>query len=570
MMGKRRKKNQPPVGEPIVLAIGDVEAILKRASEGPLSESDVNTLRAALDTLVILTQELEKKSVSIQRLKQMLFGASTETTSRVMEKVLEAVRDAKKPRAEKSGAEGEEGGACGKKAEGHGRNGAEAYTGATKTVVRHPSLRAGCRCPGCTKGKLYANVEPRRLVRLTGQAPVGGTVYELERFRCNLCGEIFSAQAPEGIGEEKYDAKSAAIIGLMKYGAGVPFNRLENLQKNMGIPVPAATQWEIVSEAARTLAPALAELTRLAAQGEVLHNDDTTAKVLSLGKTGVGEPGDGSATGSAKNDADPKNEGGRTGVFTSGIVSKAGDREIALFFTGRKHAGENLLDVLKLRSASLARPIQMCDALAQNMPKELETILSNCLAHGRRKFVEVASSFPEACLHVLGILKDVYRNDAIARNRKMSAEERLRFHQAESGPRMEDLKAWMSEQIDGRLVEPNSALGGAIAYMQKYWDRLTLFLRVPGAPCDNNVCERALKKAILHRKNAYFYRTENGAHVGDLFMSLIHTCELNGANPFEYLTELQEHAAELRAQPIAWMPWNYKQALEAAQARPAG
>jgi transposase len=110
-------------------------------------------------------------------------------------------------------------------------------------------------------------------------------------------------------------------------------------------------------------------------------------------------------------------------------------------------------------------------------------------------------------------------------------------------------------------VEPNSGLGAAITYLLKHWTRLTLFLRQAGAPLDNNVCERALKKAILHRKNSLFYKTQNGADVGDLFMSLIHTCELNGANPFDYLTELPRHAEELTRNPAAWMPWNYRDTL---------
>jgi hypothetical protein len=77
-----------------------------------------------------------------------------------------------------------------------------------------------------------------------------------------------------------------------------------------------------------------------------------------------------------------------------------------------------------------------------------------------------------------------------------------------------------------------------------------------------------LKKAILHRKNSLFYKTLNGARVGDLFMSLIHTCELNGANPFDYLTELQKHSGELTRNPAEWMPWNYRETL-ARLARPA-
>ena len=98
-------------------------------------------------------------------------------------------------------------------------------------------------------------------------------------------------------------------------------------------------------------------------------------------------------------------------------------------------------------------------------------------------------------------------------------------------------------------------------YLRNHWEALTLFLRQPGAPLDNNICERALKKAILHRKNSYFYKTRKGARVGDLFMSLIHTCELNEVNPFDYLTQVQKHAGELSADPAGWLPWNYRQTL---------
>ena len=123
---------------------------------------------------------------------------------------------------------------------------------------------------------------------------------------------------------------------------------------------------------------------------------------------------------------------------------------------------------------------------------------------------------------------------------------------------MKALEQWMQRRFDERLTEPNSALGAAIIYMQKRWSELTLFLRVEGAPLDNNTAERALKKAILHRKNALFYRTLAGAHVGDVFMSLIHTAEINDIAPFEYLVALQRHAAEIAANPSAWMPWNYQ------------
>ena len=391
------------------------------------------------------------------------------------------------------------------------------------------------------------------LVRVTGQAPLAATVYSLERLRCGACGQVFTAQSPEGVGEDKYDASAAAMIAQLKYGSGTPFNRLEQLEKQMGIPLPAATQWEIVAKAAQPIKPARDELIRQAAQGEVVHNDDTSMRVLRL-------------------ERDPKDE--RTGVFTTGIVSTREGRKIALYFTGSKHAGENIADVLKQRSRELPRPIQMCDALSRNVPGSatgVEILRANCLAHGRRQFVDMAENFPNECRYVLEMLGQAYGHDAEARGLGLTPDQRLRLHQQRSAPVMDKLHVWLELQLEERRTEPNSGLGQAINYLLRHWQPLTLFLRKAGAPLDNNIVERALKRAVLHRKNALFYRTLNGAEVGDLFMSLIHTCQLCGANSFDYLIQLQRHAGELAGRPTEWMPWTYRETLTrtASLANPA-
>jgi hypothetical protein len=335
---------------------------------------------------------------------------------------------------------------------------------------------------------------------------------------------------------------AVAMIALLKYGTGVPFKRLEKLEVQLGMPLPAATQWELVEATAGQMRPVLDELIRQAAQGSVMHNDDTSVRILQLTR----EPGD-----------------KRTGTFTSGIVSMVGVWKIALFFSGWRHAGENIGVVLKQRARELPAPIQMCDALSRNTPKleGIEILLANCLAHGRRQIVEVAENFPEECRYVLETLGGVYHNDTLTRKQELSSEDRLHFHQEHSGPLMKQLHEWMEAQLAEHKTEPNSGLGKAISYLLNHWVKLTLFLRQAGAPIDNNIVERALKKAILNRKNALFYKTVNGAEVGDLFMSLIHTCELNGANPLDYLTQLQRHAAELSAHPAEWLPWNYRETL---------
>jgi hypothetical protein len=301
------------------------------------------------------------------------------------------------------------------------------------------------------------------------------------------------------------------------------------------------------------IAPAYEELIRQAAQGDVVYNDDTTVKILEL----MGQR--------AKNTppSDDEHDPDRTGLFTSGVVATLAGIRMALFFSGRQHAGENLSDVLKHRAAELESPMQMCDGLARNLPQELDTILANCLAHGRRNFVELYDRFPEECRHVIKAFKVIYHNDKVACEGEMPAEARLAYHQTQSKPTMDDLQAWLQRQLDEKLVEPNSALGEAINYLLNRWEPLTLFLRKSGAPLDNNICERALKKAILHRKNSMFYKTRNGAHVGDMYMSLIYTCELSGANAFDYLNQLQLGAADAAKYPDRWLPWNYRDNVRA-------
>lgn len=425
---------------------------------------------------------------------------------------------------------------------GHGRNSAAQFTGAEKVTVLHATLKPGDGCPECLRGKIYRQKQPATLVRIVGRPPLEATVFEMQRLRCNACGQMFTAEAPAAADADKYDATAIAMLALLKYGAGTPFHRLERLQQQLGMPVPAATQWELLKAATPGLQPAWNELIRQAAQGGVMHNDDTGMRVLHLAR----EPGD-----------------KRTGTFTSGIVSMVAERKIALFFTGAKHAGENLAQVLKQRARELAPPVQMCDALSRNKPKleGIKTLLANCLAHGRRQFVDIVENFPTECRYVLETLRSVYHNDALARQQNLSAEQRLHFHREHSAPLMQTLHEWMEAQFAERKTEPNSGLGKAISYLLNHWTKLTLFLRHPGVPIDNNIVERALKKAILNRKNALFYRTPNGAAVGDLFMSLIHTCELNGANPFDYLIQLLRHAGELQQKPPEWMPWNYRDTL---------
>jgi transposase len=498
----------------IGLTAGLVEEICALVDEIPLPEHYRAIIKTALRDYLRLGEAYAEKSHSIHRLLGMIFG-TTEKASNIIPELKKMTRTKKKPK-------------------GHGKNGASSYTGCEKVTVPHLSLKKGDRCPGCEKGKVYP-VESGVMVRITGSAPLKATSFECEKLRCNLCGDIFTATHNEG---PKYDPTASAMVALLRYGTGVPFTRLEHLQNGFGIPMPASTQWDIVEKAASRAHPVYKELIRQAAQGPLLHTDDTTMKILEQA------------------------EGERKGTFTTGMLS-VGDKTIALFVTGHHHAGENLDTLLAQRRKDLGAPIQMADALSSNMSGEFARLLANCLTHARRNFIEVAESFPEECRHVIRLLAKVYENDAKTKEEKMTPQQRLTYHIAHSGPVMEDLHKWMNAELDEKRTEPNSGLGKAFAYMFRHWGPLTLFLKVPGAPLDNNAVERSLKMAIRHRKNSLFFRTLHGAYIGDVFMSLIQACRLSKVNPFDYLVALQRHTHEVFKNPQSWLPWNYEAAMAA-------
>ncbi len=539
-MKRKLKRRKKPVKKVVNLDMNQLDELLKRAEKGKLEEKDVELIKGMAECIALLSQAVDDKATSVKKLLRMVFGAKTEKTKDILAKDTTADGDSS---GKNDTSVKDNNGSKAKRKGNNGRNGAEKYVGAKQVEIQHPDLAVEDQCPECKEGKLYKNSEPGTEIRVTGSAPLQATVYTLEKLRCNLCGKIFTAPLPKKAGKKKYDTAAATMIALLKYGSGLPFNRLEGLQANMGIPLPSSTQWDIIKEAAESCRPAYTKMIELAAQGEIFHNDDTSVKIQSLVKENKeGNPA-------------------RKGMFTTGIVSIMEGRKIVLFFSGRKHAGENLDRVLEDRDSSLPTPLQMCDALSSNSSGEFSTILAHCLVHARRNFVDAAVNFPEECHFVIETLAEVYRLDAKARKQSMTPQQRLRYHQENSAVLMEKLEVWMDEQIDQRKVEPNSSLGDAINYMLNHWEQLTAFLRVEGAPLDNNVCERALKKAILHRKNSLFYKSERGAAVGDMYMSLIYTCEQAGASPYDYLKALQDHVEQVAANPSAWMPWNFSESL---------
>lgn len=532
----------------------ELEKMLNKAQNKPLTKAEIDKLRNMGETLKFILGELDKKRVSVKRLQKLIFGEQSEKLSKLdIEKEIKDYQlaeteedleeDSKIDKVNKVPSDKSDR----KKAKGHGRLKADDYNGAEQIYVKHPDLKHKQKCPKCNKGKIYQQKQPQVFIRFTGSAPVDAKVWRLEQFRCGSCGATFVAPLPKAAGPpEKHDASVTSTIALMRYGFGMPFNRLATLQKNVGIPLPATTQWDLVNRAADEIESVFVALMREASCGDVVYNDDTTSTVLER----IKELNQNKTSGK-------KNE--RVGTYTTGILSTTDKIKVALYLTGSNHAGENLQKVLSYCEIKDRSIIQMCDGSANNTPHELpdglKLIESNCMSHARRKYVEIADSFPEKCLHVLRELGKIYKNDKTTRKEKMTSQERLAYHQKYSKSVIDDLKNWLQQQLDEKEVEPNSSFGKAIAYMLKRWDKLTKFLTVASVPLDNNICERALKRAIRHRKNSMFYKTLHGAYVGDMFMSLIHTCELNKVNPFDYLTKLIAAGDKVKENPELWFPW---------------
>lgn len=491
-----------------------------------VSPEDYQIIEAMTRGVPQLLELIGQDPMTLRKLRLMIFGPKTEKTSQVCPSAEPAVLE--KPKD---------------KRRGHGRNKAKNYTGARWVSIRHPNLKAGDPCPQCPKGKVRAQKTPAIVLRISGSPPISAAGYEMERLRCDTCGMVFTAPVPAEAGTQKYDPSVGATVALLRYGSGMPHYRLAKLQESLGVPMPASTQWEVMKPLFTQAEPIFKAMIHYAANASLIHQDDTNMRILDLRRPGS----------AADDPIDPK----RKGTFTTSLLAYAQNHRVALYFTGWRHAGENLAQVLEHRAAGLEPPIQMCDALSRNMSLEFETILAHCLSHGRREFVSVAQNFPEECRHVLQSLGKVYHEDAQAKELKLGPDQRLVHHQTHSQPVMESLQTWMRDQIDAKRVEPNSGLGQAIAYMLKHWEPLTLFLRKAGAPLDNNLCEQALKRAILHRKNSLSYKTLKGAQTGDLFMSLIHTCRLNQVNPFDYLLAIARNGEAIGMAPENWLPWNY-------------
>lgn len=530
----------------------EIEALVNRLDNKCLIESDYNLLTEVLRAMIWLSFSLKEKELSIRRLRS-IFGIKTESAKKLLElahgKAEEGQNvtnsDSEKDCSNHESKEQKKEEAKKKKPKNHGHRPSSDYTEAKVIDIVHQTLKKGDSCPECLKGRLF-QLKSGTIIRIVGQPWLQVEIHKPERLRCSLCGKIFTANLPSELNTgSRADHSAKAIVTLLKYRGGVPFYRQGQVQEALGLPISASEIWEMTEDAADDLQPIYSILCKEAALADLVHNDDTKAKIISR-----------------MQELKDNEEAERTGTVTTCIVAvlKKASVQIALFFTGWKHAGENLDDLLDERPPGLPLPIQQCDALSRNVPKNQETKLSNCLAHLRRRFYELVNVWPKEVLKIIGEFSRVFTNDHEA---PKDPQGRLKWHQEKSSSIMNGIKEYCNTLIAEKKIEPNSSLGKAIAYLNNHWEAFTLFLRVPGVPLTNNDAERLIKRAVLNRKNAYFFKNETGAKIADILMSFIETCILNKINPYDYLIAVQQHQIDVRKNPQLWLPWVYQERLKA-------
>jgi transposase len=529
-----------------------IEALMERLDKQALEREDYPVLTNLIKAIVWMNFSLQEKQLSIQRLRS-IFGIKTESAKNLAKWMAESSNptDGQSISSDQNCDPSENAKTSKKnsfKTRGkHGHRKASDYTQAKTIDIAHESLKKRNLCPSCSKGKLF-DLTPGTVLRIIGQPWLQMEIYRPQRLRCPVCGQIFTAGLPkEVMTQSRADNGAKAVVSLLKYRGGVPFYRQGQIQSLLGAPISPSEIWEMTKDVADALQPVYAAICEHASSAELVQNDDTKARILSIMKDKEQRKG--------TPEADK-----RTGMFTTAMLAVLPkiDVKIALFFTGVKHAGENLNDLLDQRPKDLPVPIQQCDG-GHNIPKHHDTNLSHCNAHCRRKFYELVTTWPKIVVKIIGWYSNVFANERSAPSDPLL---RLKWHQEHSAPIMQQIKDYSDILIQQREIEPNSSMGKAIAYLNNHWEELTLFLRIPGVPLDNNATERLIKQAVRNRKNAYFYRNETGAKIGDILMSIIETCELNQANPWEYLVAIQEHQKDVWKNPALWVPWTYENRLK--------
>lgn len=432
----------------------------------------------------------------------------------------------------------------------HGRRDQEAFGELAERHHRHGDLQRGCRCPSCERGRLYEE-EPGHFTSITGQAPLVGMTHVVERLRCNLCKQVFTAPLSEELkrdgvsGLRLYSYSAAAVVVVFRFFGGMPMYRQKTMQDALGVAVPDASMFDMCERMADAARPVERHLRRLAQGAKGFFGDDTSALILESRaelkqqrKTGVVVE--------------------RTGCHTSCVIAVTAEGyKIAIFCTGIQHTGELMDELLLGRDPTLPVPFFMSDCQSSNSVTVARVLYAGCNAHAVRRFKDIEERYPEEAGYAHERYRAIFDNEKKCQQANLDDDERLAYHREHSKPLFDEIFEHGDTLLETRAIEPNSDLGEAYGFVVNNRVRLSAFLRIPGAPLENNSTERILRVPVRLRDNAPFFRTKLGAKISDPLWTVGTTALAYGVNLLDYFVALQRHAADVRARPQLWAPWAY-------------
>jgi transposase len=551
------------------ITLKEAKALTERVTEAlhkdeAVTGKDLALLRSAMDTWVTIAAELLDGHMSLRRLREIL-GAPAPAPGQPSTK--EDNVETKSDDAQTEGEAAPPDAQDDKKRNAHhpGRRSAKDHPEAEAFVHEHPTHHSGQRCDeaGCS-GRLYhfkKDGEFRTLLRISGGAPLRAETHQFKDLRCNQCGKVYAVPAPkalsdDGPAEQMYGFSATATVALYKYLGGTPWYRQGKLQNHLGLDVSPSTQWDLCEALANAAFPLYAKMQKLAAAFPLFFADDISFPILS------------EKDGEIKKRRSTGKDVHRDGCHSSCIIAddQAG-RRLVLFKTGIIHAGEWMDLLLSQRPSGLSPPLYMADRSTSNPVTVTATIELACNAHLRNRFDELRNRHKLLTGRVLDLYKKVYK--VAAASGAMPAAARLAHLQKEATPLMDKIFAIARSELGQHYTEPNSQLGKAFQYALNHEPELRGFLKYPGAPLDNNLCESMLSRVDMLRRNAWFYKNMVGAWVSDVIMSLGQTAKLVDANPYNYYLQILRHQETVRQDPASFMPWNYQQTIASLSQRTA-
>ena len=450
-----------------------------------------------------------------------------------------------------------------------GKRGHKKFSGAEKKYhIFDPNFIQDSPCPCCGESNRLYSLTPAVTVLFSGNSPVVPKVHITEKARCKSCGVTVGAPVPVEVENSlgRFLPSAVAQFALQRFHLGFPHSRMETLTNLYEQHIPDSNQWGAIDSAAMEMEPLLECLAHNVANAKWIGIDDAKARVIELNKKICTE------IKTAKDEQEARTgiqstlheKDFRTGVQSTVFVANTfSNHNITFYMTGRNHQGENKAAILELRTNSTP-PIIMTDAANKALMKiknsnNIETIDTNCLQHFRLKIHEVAKNFPKEAKYLLEEIAKVYRNDSYCKKQGLNDLHRLAYHCAHSEPIMTNLEHFIKKELkENPRAEPNGEYAKKVLnYAINHWSRLTGFLKYSGAALDNNPTERKTKPVVRYRDNSKKYLTEHGASIGDFYMSLIETCQLNNLNPKDYLEFCITHRKLIPDDPELFLPWNY-------------